>query len=948
MRELTSMQAACWFGRAHGAMLGGVAAHLYTEFNGSHIDADKLRHAIENLYRRHELLRLQLNEAGEISFRNEPPENVLEIDDFLHLSAAQQQQMLEHKRQLWTHQQLNLAKAQTARFSLSLLGADAFRLHIDTDMIAVDPSSFRILMEDMAQLYADGGAVLPPHASFYDWRYKLQQDWYEQQQQQRARAWWQARIATLAPAPTLPLKEAAEAAAQSTRLSATLDAGKNLQLRQLARQHELTFSALMLGIFAYTLGKKTEDLAYRLNVPFFWREPIVPDIERTIGDFADMVLLNIDMTSATSLSAFCRQVAAEWRQCLDHRQFSGVNVMRRLSRHHTTPQMSPVVFTAAVDMPEKNLFSSRVHELFGSMDWCISQGPQVALDAQFVQIQDKLLINWDVRLDTLPEDWVNELFMRCLTLLNTLIAEPERFTQPLPALNQLLYPDEKNDNVIALNPLQKAYLLGRSTTFALGGVAMQEFREYTGTLDLPRFRQRLADMVQHHASLRTYIDASRCVQRVSQQAVINLTEINLCEDEPAEATAKIDALRQHYQQAIFDLNESPWDITLFQLKHEQFVLFARFDALILDGRAIAELMRELFTTTPLPAIGMSESVALPDKHKVAQDAAYWQQRLQAIHSIAQLPWKQPLATLVTSRYARQSASVSEPVFRALCRMGAQQGLFKNSLLTALILAVLSRGQQTAELLSVAVPVLPLYEGALSNQSTFIVSTWEAEAGFIEQAEKLQSDTLEGLQHLTFSGVELARLLFEQHGQAPVLPVVITNGLSWPTLPADIPLHFVNGLTQTPQVAIDIRFMLGADGALVFNVDYAQEAISDAIIADYLEALVSVCTQVAASGLINIESILPSPHFLNAQQSAVISAQHQQLMHIYRETLNIAPECVIQISQPFTQLGLRPAHVKAITGQINQTFALALNPRQLIGCRNIEEVAQLINTAMAMA
>lgn len=945
MRELTSMQAACWFGRAHGAMLGGVAAHLYTEFNGNHIDTDKLRRTIENLYRRHELLRLQLNATGEVSFRDEPPENVLEIDDFLHLSSAQQQQMLEQKRRQWTHQQLNLAEAQTARFSLSLLSANAFRLHIDTDMIALDPSCFRILMEDMAQLYADCGALLPPPASFYDWRSKLQQDLNEQQQQ-RARAWWQARIATLAPAPALPLKHAVTVEAQSTRLSATLSAAQNQQLRQLARQHELTFSALILGIFAYTLGKKTKDTAYRLNVPFFWREPIVPAIERTIGDFADMVLLNIDMTPTTSLAAFSQQVAAEWRQCLDHRQFSGVNVMRRLSRHHTTPQMAPVVFTAAVDMPEKNLFSNRVHELFGSMDWCISQGPQVALDAQFVQIQDKLLINWDVRLDALPENWINELFTHCLTLLNNLIAEPERFTQPLPALNQLLYPDENNENVIALNPLQKAYLLGRSTTFALGGVAMQEFREYTGTLDLPRFRQRLADMVQHHASLRTYIDAHRCVQRVSQQVVINLTEINLCDEDQAQAAAKIDTLRQRYQQAIFDLNESPWDITLFQLKHEQFVLFARFDALILDGRAIAELVRELFTTSPLPAAALPAGAALPDKHKVAQDADYWQQRLQPIQSIPQLPWKQPLATLMTSRYARRSVAVPEPIFHALCRMGAQQGLFKNSLLMALILAVLSRGQQTAELLSVAVPVLPLYEGELSNQSTFIVSTWEAEAGFIGQAEKLQSDTLEGLQHLAFSGVELARLLFEQHGQAPVLPVVITNGLSWPTLPADIPLHFVNGLTQTPQVAIDIRFMLGADGALVFNVDYAQEAISDAVISDYLEALVYVCTQVAANGLESIESVLPQPHFLTAQQSAVVSTHHEQLMHIYRETLNIAPECIIQISQPFSQLGLRPAHVKAITGQINQTFTLALNPRQLIGCRNIEEVAQLINTAMA--
>ncbi|WP_239325804.1 condensation domain-containing protein [Snodgrassella gandavensis] len=954
MGELTSMQSACWFGRAHSAMLGGVAAHLYTEFNGRHIDVAKLRQAIVCLYRRHELLRLQLSAEGEVSISNTLPLDVLEIDDFLHLSEAQQQQKLAQKRQQWTHQQLKLEEGQTVRFSISLLANQVFRLHIDADMIAVDPSSFRILMEDLAQFYADSNVFLPPPPSFYVWRSTMQQDKYEQQQQQRARQWWQARIAAIAPAPALPLNHSATAAAQSTRLNATLNAGQMQQLRQLACQHRLTFSALMLGLFAYSLGKVTHDAAYRLNVPFFRREPLLPDIDKTIGDFADMVLLNIDMAEAPSLHAFCQRVAAEWRHCLDYRQFSGVNVMRHLSRHHATPQMAPVVFTAALDLPEKNLFSSRVHKYFGSMDWCISQGPQVALDAQFVQLNNHLLINWDIRLDALPQTWVNGLFERCLALINALIAQPERFTQPLQALSQHLNLTVPDDGATPLNALQKAYLSGRSTAFALGGVAMQEFREYAGTLDLPVFRQRLADMVQHHASLRTYIDARRCVQWVNPQAIINLTEINLCGEEPALAAEKIATLRQHYQQALFDLQESPWDITLFQLTPQQFVLFARFDALILDGRAIAALMCELFTTTPLiAASSQPESRQQQDGRYYDLAAAYWQQRLQAITSIPQLPWKQPLATLMTSSYSRQSAVLPRHTFQTLCRLGSQQGLFKNSLLMALILAVLNRWQQTPVLLSVAVPVLPLYEGELSNQSTFIVATWPSTAAFIEQARKLQADTLEGLQHLAFSGVELARMLFEQHGQAPVLPVVITNGLSWPTLPSDKPVHYVSGLTQTPQVAIDIRFMLGSDGALLFNVDYAQAAISDAIIRDFLAALVNVCQQVADSGLENIDSVLPqapSAAALNPDTHSATAAawQQQQLMLIYRKVLHIEAAMAITASQPFSQLGLRSAHVKEITGQINQIFRLALTPRQLIGCRNIEEVAHLLQSVMASA
>src|SRR3712207_5108570 len=52
---LAVMQHAYWIGRQNGQPLGGVAAHLYTEFDGTEIEAERLRAAIERLVARHDM-----------------------------------------------------------------------------------------------------------------------------------------------------------------------------------------------------------------------------------------------------------------------------------------------------------------------------------------------------------------------------------------------------------------------------------------------------------------------------------------------------------------------------------------------------------------------------------------------------------------------------------------------------------------------------------------------------------------------------------------------------------------------------------------------------------------------------------------------------------------------------------------------------------------------------
>ena len=96
-----------------------------------------------------------------------------------------------------------------------------------------------------------------------------------------------------------------------------------------------------------------------------------------------------------------------------------------------------MVFTAALDIENDNLLSERVRRVFGSMNWVISQGPQVAIDAQVAHVDDGILVNWDIRLDALPKEWITNLFESFIHLLKNLAAHPEQLNTQIisPAQN---------------------------------------------------------------------------------------------------------------------------------------------------------------------------------------------------------------------------------------------------------------------------------------------------------------------------------------------------------------------------------------------------------------------------------------------------------------------------------------------------------------------------------
>jgi len=403
----------------------------------------------------HPMLRLQVTPEGRQTIAPADRMPQMEEDDFTGMCAADLERALLEKREHWTHQKLDLSRGQASRFSISLLPNDVFRLHVDTDMVAIDPSSFQRLMEDLALHYKSKGASIAPLPLFFDWCDKIQTDVQLKALRERDRLWWRERLSKIAPAPSLPLHRAVSDSVRSYRLSSWLQPNEHQALRQLARTQRITFSSMLLGLFAVALGNATGDRRFRLNIPLFWRHPLVDGVEKIVGDFVNLMILDVDIAAADSVGALCRSLAAQMIERLEHCHYPGVNLMRDLSRHHGSAQLSPVVFTAAVDLPGGDLFSSGVQRVFGKMNWAISQGAHVALDAQVASYDGGLLVNWDIRLDVLPQDWVTTLFDQFIALLKEAVITPEIMDRPMGAFAPMSNSSSRNER--PLTSMQRAY-----------------------------------------------------------------------------------------------------------------------------------------------------------------------------------------------------------------------------------------------------------------------------------------------------------------------------------------------------------------------------------------------------------------------------------------------------------------------------------------------------------
>ncbi|MEO6794012.1 MAG: amino acid adenylation domain-containing protein [Mycobacterium sp.] len=423
---LAPMQHAMWVGRDDDVALGGVAGHLYVEFDGPGLDPDKLAAAADALAARHPMLRVAFLPDATQHIRADAGLPVT-VADLRGLDRAEVEQRLAATREAKSRQQLDGAVFE---LTLSLLPDGTARLHVDLDMQAADAMSYRTLMADLAAAYT--GVDLPELG--YTYR-QYRNATADRQPNESHRQWWTQHIPDLPDPPRLPPPTGVPAdPRRSTRRWHRLDPATRDALFGYARAHGVTPAMTLAASFSHTLACWSDEPRFLLNVPLFGREPLHDDVERLVGDFTSSLLLDVDLSQTVAGSGTGSQrahaVQDAMRTAAAHADYPGLAVLRDLGRHHGTQVLAPVVFTSALGLGE--LFAAEVTSAFGTPVWIISQGPQVLLDAQVTEFDGGVLVNWDVREEMFAPGVIDAMFAHHIADLSRL-ARGQGWDEPAPA-----------------------------------------------------------------------------------------------------------------------------------------------------------------------------------------------------------------------------------------------------------------------------------------------------------------------------------------------------------------------------------------------------------------------------------------------------------------------------------------------------------------------------------
>ena len=509
---LTDIQQAYWIGRGPAFELGNVGAHLYWEFEAPTVDPNRLSLAWQRLIDRHEMLRAIVLADGQQRVLEDVPAYEVPVLDLQDVEPPARAARLEAVRQRMSYEVFSVDQWPLFDIRVSRLDDQRALIHVSTDLLIADLKSIEILLREWFQLYQDPRASLPPlEISFRDY-VLAEQALQASPAYVRAREYWRRRVPALPPVAELPLARSPGSLSRPrfVRRSATLERRRWLRLKALARESGLTPAAVLLTVFAEVLAAWSESLRFTINVTLFNRLPLHPQVSQLVGDFTSVNLLEVDGSGADTFRARARRIQKQLWDDLDHRYYSGVQVLRERARMQGAAAKAamPVVFTCNLGADTDQGESARSPFLPGRLVFGITQTPQVWLDYQVFEEVGALNVNSDAEVGALNFNWdaVEELF-------------PEGLLQDMFEANvrllERLEDDEEawHQTTRRLTPVRQ--LEQRAAVNATGSPVVEALLQDPFTAQVPRRRQQPA--VVAAGRRLTYEELERRANRVGRR-----------------------------------------------------------------------------------------------------------------------------------------------------------------------------------------------------------------------------------------------------------------------------------------------------------------------------------------------------------------------------------------------------------------------------------------------
>lgn len=415
---LSNVQAAYLFGRNDAFQYGGVACHIYLELTYDRLKHGEVKKVWKKIIDRHDMLRAVIQQEGNQVVLKQVPELDIPCFEFgTEINTEAEEYIKEMKKRVYEPGKWPMFGVALSEYTNKTV------LHFSIEFLIADWTSIWMLLSEFEALYFEPNRELPNLGiQFRDYilfdKEKKKGAGYE-----RDKAYWMKKIENLPSAPELPLANRYSKGGDFKRKFLILPPNSWNSFKSYARKYGVTPTAAVLEAYAHVLEKWSGSSRFSLNMTVLSREPVHSDIGKVVGDFTTLELIEIDHSEKKSFYEAVKSTNKGLFEDLDHKLFSGVEVLRELSRRNKgKPVLMPFVFTSAIGLLGENSSLKGEFENQG-----ISQTPQVFIDCQVMDGEFGLQANWDCRDGLFPEAMIEDMFLAFQRLLEELSEEEQNW-----------------------------------------------------------------------------------------------------------------------------------------------------------------------------------------------------------------------------------------------------------------------------------------------------------------------------------------------------------------------------------------------------------------------------------------------------------------------------------------------------------------------------------------
>ncbi len=420
--DLNPLQRAYWLGRSREIEWGGNSCNAAFEIDVKDLEVDKLKSSLNQVARAHPMLNMvvepglkqRYSEDTELPFRFYRAQDLDNVEEFI-----------EDTRKEMKYEIIPDGKRMFDFRVLQLNGSD-YKIFVKIDMIFADLSSMYIFGEELSRAY--GGEKLTEYGiGFREYLEQLEE--YKKTDEYRSHAeYWEKRLDDFPGAPELPLKieRISEEKPLYVRRERFLSEKRWKRFCSTAAKLGLTPSAALLSLYSQVLSAWGGGSRFAISVTSSLRKNIHPDIQRIIGEFTGVILLETNIRNQ-SLKDDAAQLQKQLWMDIEHAAYDGVEVLKDIYRLTGEARIYPVVFTSGIEVEHNrgsNIFAENI-------SWCESTTPQVVMDHQVFPMRGGVLLSWDCMDSAFMPDVVDSMFDQYIRLVLRCTDSPEVWGEPL-------------------------------------------------------------------------------------------------------------------------------------------------------------------------------------------------------------------------------------------------------------------------------------------------------------------------------------------------------------------------------------------------------------------------------------------------------------------------------------------------------------------------------------